>query len=219
MGINLKRSNYAFKYPFERMAAYASGAASTYLDVSQARALDFGFGGGRHLKVLSDLGYDVYGIDISEDAIDTTRYNFGEDLVNRVKLTIDNILDHQVYPEGYFDVILTAGVIWSAGYDLLIAFMDRLVPLIKDNGYLIANFKTKFDDLYSSGQQVSDGGKSVYVPEYSNKWAFLDIDDLKELMERYNLEIEKLERYERYCNNEVRLSYWDVAARKNSNIW
>ena len=36
----------------------------------------------------------------------------------------------------------------------LLAFMDKLVPLIKTDGYLIANFKTKFDDLYSSGEDL-----------------------------------------------------------------
>ena len=218
MGINLKRSNYAFKYPFERIAAYASGLASTYLNISQVRALDFGFGGGRHLKVLADLGYDVYGIDISEDAIDTTYYNFGKDFIASEKLMRDNILEHKVYPEKYFDVILSVGVLWSLGYEKLIAFMASLIPLMKDDGYLIANFRTKYDDLYSSGEEVSDGGKTVFVPEFQNKWAFLDIDDLKELLCRYGLKIEKLERYERFYNNEQRISYWDILARKSKSF-
>ncbi len=214
MGINLKRSNYAYKYPFERIAAYAARVAAKHSDVSLAKALDFGYGGGRHLKVLSDLGFDVYGIDPSEDAIDTAYYNFGEDFIPREKLTRDNILERQIYPDQYFDVILSTGVLWASGYNRLLAFMDKLVPLIKTDGYLIANFKTKFDDLYSSGEEVTDEGKTVYVPRFKNKWAFLDIDDLNGLMDQYGLVIEELERYERYYNDKQRISYWNITARK-----
>lgn len=88
MGINLKCSNYAYKYPFERIAAYSSAVASKYEDVSSVKALDFGFGGGRHLKILSDLGYDVCGIDVSKDAIDTTRYNFGQDFIQNDRFSV-----------------------------------------------------------------------------------------------------------------------------------
>lgn len=215
MAVDIKRRGYGYVYPFERIAAYAAIVAARYSDISQAKALDFGFGGGRHLKVLSDLGFECYGLDVNEDAIDTTYYNFGKDFIARDRLTIDNILEHEVYPDNYFDVILSVGVLWIRGYNQMIAFMDKLIPLIKADGYLIANFRTKFDDYYSSGEEISEGGKTVYVPRFENKWAFLDIDDLKEMANLYHLEIEKLERYERYYTKQ-RISYWEVILKKSS---
>ena len=226
MGVNLKRSNYAYKYPFERIASYAAAVASKYADPSLVKALDFGFGGGRHLKVLSDLGYNTYGIDVTEDAIDTAYYNFGENFIPREKLSIDNIMEHPIYPEGYFDVILSVGVLWALGYEQMLAFLDRLIPLMKENGYLIANFRTKFDDLYVSDSNKAHGKEDrkhrmggggvndAYVPQFNHIWAFLDINDLKRLMKQYGMTIEMLERYDRYYDNVECISYWCVAARK-----
>ena len=159
MAVNLKRSNYAYKYPFERIAAYASSVVAKYGDPSKVKALDFGFGAGRHLKLLQDLGCDSYGIDVTEDAIDTAYYHFGENFIAREKLVIDNILEHAVYPDKTFDVVLSVGVVWALGYDKMIEFLDKIIPLIKNGGYFIANFRTKFDDLYLSDHSHGGGGR------------------------------------------------------------
>lgn len=119
------------------------------------------------MKVLSDLGYNTYGIDVTEDAIDTAYYNFGENFIPREKLSIDNIMEHSIYPEGYFDVILSVGVLWALGYEQMLAFLDRLIPLMKENGYLIANFRTKFDDLY-----VSDSNKAHGKEDRKHRMAY-----------------------------------------------
>lgn len=131
MSVNLTRCNYDYKYPVERIAAYAYAVSKKYQDTTKAKALDFGFGGGRHLRVLAELGFDTYGIDITQDALDTTLYNYGEKCpVPKENLIIDNIMEHPVFPENNFDVIVSVGVLWSLGYENLIGFMNKLVPLI-----------------------------------------------------------------------------------------
>ena len=222
MAINLKRGNYTYKVPFERIAVYAAEVLSKYENPSEVKALDFGFGGGRHLKLLKDLGYDVYGIDVTEDALDTTYYNLGENFIPRERLTIGNILEQPIYPEESFDVVLSVGVIWSLGYKKMIEFLDKIVPILKKDGYLIANFRTKFDDIYLAANPGGKGEKKeAYVPELNKFYAFLDIDELRDLMEHYGLSIERLERYDWYSNRggydsyyKEGNSYWCTILRK-----
>ena len=222
MAVNLERSNYTYKVPFERISVYAAEVLSKYENPSEVKALDLGFGGGRHLKLLKDLGYDVYGIDVTEDALDTTYYNLGENFIPRERLTIGNILEQPIYPEESFDVVLSVGVIWSLGYEKLSEFMDKIGKILKKDGYLIANFRTKFDDIYLAANPGGKGEKKeAYFPEQNKYLAFLDMDELKELVECYGFSIERLERYDWYCNRggydsyyKEGNSYWCTILRK-----
>jgi len=82
---------------------------------------------------LAELRFDTYGIDVTQDALNTTLYNYGEGncTVPKEKLIIDSILEHPAFPEAYFDVIVSIGVLWFLGYESLIDFMDKLIPLKK----------------------------------------------------------------------------------------
>lgn len=215
MSINLTRCNYDYKYPVERIAAYVYAISKKYPDVTRARALDFGFGGGRHLRVLAELGFDTYGIDVTQDALDTTLFNYGEGNcpVPKEKLIIDNIMEHSVFPELYFDVIVSVEVLWSLGYDSLIGFMDKLIPLIKNGGYLITNFRTKFDYWYMK-EENRVNHTDAKVDGFGYPWTFLSLQEVEELMKQYNMQITDIERYDRYFKNIEQDSYWQLVAQK-----
>ena len=60
-------------YPDERVVSFL---AAHYSDVSankDRKALDLGFGAGRHLRVLVDYGFQVAGIDYIKTAADAAR--------------------------------------------------------------------------------------------------------------------------------------------------
>jgi SAM-dependent methyltransferase len=180
------------------------------------KALDFGVGGGRHLKMLKDIGYDCYGLDISPDARDTLVYNFGADMIPSHKLIIDDILQNpNLFPDGFFDVILSVGVVWSGNYEKMMAMMRAIVPKLKSNGNFVANFRTKFDSIYQNAVKVEDDGCSVKFEDSEGKyhWTFLDTHELRKILSETDLTLMALERYERHKNN--LLSYWHVWAQKS----
>lgn len=101
MAVNLVRSNYAYKCPVERIAAYFASIVLKYSNFAEVQAIDFSFGGRRHLKLLSDLGYGTYGPDVTPNAVDTAYNNFGKDFIARERLTIGNILEHPLNSETF----------------------------------------------------------------------------------------------------------------------
>ncbi|MER3424422.1 MAG: hypothetical protein C4293_15595, partial [Nitrospiraceae bacterium] len=67
--------------------------------VGRGRLLDVGCGTGRNLVALTELGWDVYGVDISEAAVQSARSQFG----HRVR---HGDLKSISYSDGSFDVVL-----------------------------------------------------------------------------------------------------------------
>lgn len=114
------------------------------------RALDLGCGGGRHLEVLLNKGFETYGTDLNdkmiEKCVEILKKYYPP---NKIKEHLKKANITKIpFPNEYFDCIITTGVLHQAKslkeYETAIKEISRI---IKKNGTLITNiFSSKIKD-------------------------------------------------------------------------
>ncbi|MFH1625451.1 MAG: class I SAM-dependent methyltransferase [Pseudomonadota bacterium] len=84
----------SLKAEYERISKY----------VSPGRALDVGCARGHFLNLLSERGWDVYGLELSPESVNFARDRFG------LKITLGTI-EEADFPDEYFDLVTLWGVL------------------------------------------------------------------------------------------------------------
>jgi ubiquinone/menaquinone biosynthesis C-methylase UbiE len=117
------------------------------------KALDLGCGAGRHIQLLFELGFDLFGCDINPEMIIASKkrlslLNGSEELNNRI---VFGEIKKLPFKDDFFDVILTTGVIHQAKslseYKKAIKEISRVTKI---KGILCMNVFTNlvWDDSY-----------------------------------------------------------------------
>lgn len=140
-----KGQNFVF-YPHEEIIRFLArhirrrtGLAS-YADVMPgaggAPFLDVGCGIGRHLVLGHEMGFDVYGLDLSETAITLAREWLGS---KGMAKTDEQILQGDVralpWPDGFFAVAVSHGVFDSMPFEIARAGIEDLARAMKPGGF------------------------------------------------------------------------------------
>lgn len=97
--------------------------------------LDLGCGIGRHILFLDDLELDVYGIDISEEAINYACCYF--DSLKRSYLKEKLVIGSTTqlpYANGFFDCVISCGVLDSMNFSLAQESVAEVYRVLKDGG-------------------------------------------------------------------------------------
>jgi 2-polyprenyl-3-methyl-5-hydroxy-6-metoxy-1,4-benzoquinol methylase len=126
---------YVFQKPdkayFERTEAiYQRTVALLPKDIHGSEILEVGSGKGYLLAVLKGLGWGTYGIEISEDAADYARTQFG---VDTYAGTIESFVESQ--PGRRFPVVLCIDIIEHVTDPA--CFVNRLADVTEPGGYLV----------------------------------------------------------------------------------
>lgn len=116
-------------------------------NIPSRKSLDLGCGGGRHTELLKILGFDTYACDINPKMIFYTKqrlskfFNNKTSLLNK-KIIYSSILDLK-FPDNYFDVIITTGVLHQAkSYKDYKKAILELSRVLKKNGIVCLNIFT-----------------------------------------------------------------------------
>ena len=97
--------------------------------ISSGTLLDVGCATGELMQTAQDLGFDVYGVEISPYGIHRCREKFGHNKI------IDTNLKAGDFPLGFFNLITLSDVIEHILEPVL--FIDLLWSLLKPNGFLM----------------------------------------------------------------------------------
>ncbi|WPC41040.1 class I SAM-dependent methyltransferase [Clostridium sp. JS66] len=135
------KDNFVF-YPHEEVIRFISKyikkrvGINKFVTISDARkCLDLGCGIGRHVIYLDENNFEAYGIDLSDEAI-----NFAKEwceklkkyeLKNRIK--VGTITD-MPYEDGYFDFVVSHGVLDSMPFDIAGKAVEETHRVIKNEG-------------------------------------------------------------------------------------
>src|ERR1022692_1906572 len=101
--------------------------------VTGKRALDFGCGTGRSTRFLKTLGFDVIGVDISEDMVRIAR---DTDLSGDYRLIPDD--DFTGHKIGNFDLVLSAFTLDNVPGEMKMRVISDLGKLLTPNGTVVS---------------------------------------------------------------------------------
>lgn len=203
-------------YPNEHVVRFM---ANNYKDIhnnSIKMALDIGFGSGRHLKLLLDYGFQTYGIDYSEESLMAANEILGNNNMLK-KLELGDFKELN-YGEGYFDVVIMYGVAFLRCVDEIIVDLKFVNQLLKKDGKMIINFRTKEDHLFGNGEEIYENSfilDEKAKPYEGMLYTFLDNNEVVKLLNDTGFVVEKLEREDYWKNNLTEHhSWWIISVRK-----
>jgi 2-polyprenyl-3-methyl-5-hydroxy-6-metoxy-1,4-benzoquinol methylase len=137
--------------PFKNfsMKEYLISALDKIKPISNAKVLEIGCGTGPISCFLSQQGYDVYGFDVSQTAIEIARKNAKERSLD-IHYSIDDICSISKTKSDIYDIIIDGNCMHCITYDSdRHAALTNVFRLLKDGGYEDYPYdKVKFEDKY-----------------------------------------------------------------------
>ncbi len=208
---NEELKKHRLLYPDERIVTFLSKYFKDFQANSHKNALDIGFGSGRHLKILLDYGFQVSGIDFSQEALNLARKYFN-DTPNLRELKQADIQDSSLQ-KGVFDVIIAWGLVFLFTQDNIIKNLGIINSLLADGGKFICNFRSKNNWFYGKGKQLE---KNIFMlnadagPYEDMLYGFFDLNEALQLMDQANFSVINSEYVELKKNNLTETHSWWV---------
>jgi ubiquinone/menaquinone biosynthesis C-methylase UbiE len=141
-------------YPNEHVVRFL---ARDYVSLADKRdklskILDIGVGGGRHTKLLCEMGFDAYGLDISMIGLRYTHKLIAEKRwkAGLVRASM-NILP---FKDGSFDAAVSFGVFYYGSSTEMQAAIHEIHRVLKANGKAFVVLRTTSDYRYGKGDPI-----------------------------------------------------------------
>jgi len=208
-------TNLIPKYPSESVVRFMNSFLP--LDVEsrdKVKILDIGCGGGRHLKLFAENGFQTYGIDISTDIL-----NYTKDLMknNRLKSKIKKSkMDSLDYEKDYFDAVISFGVFYYTTSGNMKKCISELYRVMKKDGISFVNLRTTHDFRFGKGKKIEHNTYQINIKdtnEFNLYMHFLTKDDVYEYFSKFT--VISLEKNEFTKNNLSKLnSDWLITIKK-----
>ncbi|WP_051542012.1 class I SAM-dependent methyltransferase [Clostridium lundense] len=130
------------------------------------KMLDFGCGNGTHSLYFKDKGFEVYGVDISQEAIDIckSRFHTGKEKF----FVIDKETDLNKSLNTKFDVIFANQVLYYLSDIELNRKLNEFYELLNDNGIVIFTMMASKNYYYNLAQKC-DNETGLYKVELKGR--------------------------------------------------
>ncbi len=160
------------------------------------KVLDLGCGGGRHSILLAKNGFETYGIDFAETAIERAKLNARENSVEgNTKFIAGNTLNLP-YANNFFDVINDDGCLHHIDPAQWPVYLRNITRVLKQNGILRIKafskncqyFKENTDKKSSQWIQLTDSGYTYFFSEQDIRQLFAGSFEIIELEENMHTE-------------------------------
>jgi len=124
------------------------------------RILDAGCGNGKHVVFLAEQGFEVYGVDISEEAIKIASAWLS---LKRLKATLQvGDITSLPYPDEYFDVIISHGVLDHIAFPEAKKAVQEFNRVCSKGAYIYITLRSTEDSEYGRGKEVD---KNTFILE------------------------------------------------------
>lgn len=179
------------------------------------KALDIGFGTGRHLLYLAAEGFNVSGLDVADAAFDRLR-----DKVERYGLSIDarqEDIGETTFDPASFDLVVAWGVLFLKPVNEMAADLRRVFDLMKPGAILCCDFRARNNWFYGLGAEIEP---STYkLDERAREYAgilyhFCEQPEVENLLKQAGFELIYNEYLEYHKFGRDIHSWWQVTARK-----
>lgn len=144
------------------------------------RILDAGCGAGRHVIYFAEQGFEVYGVDIEQKAIELGKaWLTKEDL--KAELRLGDIKELP-FKNDYFDVVISYGVLDHILFSEAKLAMEEIKRVIAPDGYVFMNLRSTVDSECGRGEEkehntfvLQEGYEQGIIQHY------FDIDEINDL--------------------------------------
>jgi ubiquinone/menaquinone biosynthesis C-methylase UbiE len=178
------------------------------------KILDIGFGGGRHVKLFAEQGFDVSGVDFSEEAVIQARK-----MLKGFNLTAElqqGDMTNLPYEDSLFDGIVSFGVFYYTDSAGMKKAISELYRVLKKNGRALVQTRTTDDYRFGKGRET---GRNTFVldTDETNEGGmtihFLTREDVYDYYSKFSkLNLEKNE--VNFHNLSMLNSNWDITVEK-----
>lgn len=192
-------------YPDENLVRLLA-AVRNELNPERASALDYGFGSGRHLHLLQEMGFArIAGCEISDVACEQGRQSFPEmDLRLVAGGEITGAFGKLPFDDAAFDVIVCWGVLHYLSDSGRMHLLGEFTRLLTPGGLLVGTLRSNRDTHFAHSD-ISDAGMTLFTEE-----------DVRRLLDRFFKDVE-LGHMERTPIGRLdqRISHWFFRARRS----
>jgi len=177
------------------------------------RICDMGCGPGRNLVFLAKQGFEVYGIDISENALERARKRANELRLNVQLKKAD--MTSVPFPDSFFDAVMCVYAIYHNTLDGMRRTISEVRRILTPGGLVLVTFQTKRSHKYRLGKEIeADTFIQDQPPEVGILHHFSDEQEVRRLMQDF--EILSLELEEFVWKDSKVHSHWQVLAQKQN---
>jgi len=124
------------------------------------RVLDLGFGVGRHALLLAQHGFEVYGLDASENGLAFAN-QWAQQEGLKLQLSTGDMA-RLPYDDGFFDAILTWNVIYHGLSGYIAQTIGEIERCLKPGGYLLCTIISTRHHRFGIGQEIEP--KTFVIP-------------------------------------------------------
>jgi len=201
------------QHPNEHVVRFLINQFPPEQRVSQ-RALDIGVGGGRHTKLLCDLGFQTFGVDISDEGLRHC-HDWLDSLHYRAALQRAS-MDNLPFASGYFDLAISYGVYCyndEAGMTRAVAELHRVLAR---GGRAFVMLRTRDDYRYGKGVALEKETFRLEIDDTNERGTvqhFVEAEDVPMLFQEFaEVQFEKTETT--FRQRQAVNSDWLITVRK-----
>lgn len=150
------------------------------------RILDLGCGNGNHAMFFAEIGYDVYGMDISSEAVEIAKAWFNKKSL-KADLMVGDV-ERLPYEDGFFDVVVCDGVLDHVLFSKAKSAMNEIKKVCVKGAYIFVTLRSTDDSEFGRGRKVDHN--SFELQEGYEKGLvqhYFDIEEVKELFEGFKV--------------------------------
>jgi 2-polyprenyl-3-methyl-5-hydroxy-6-metoxy-1,4-benzoquinol methylase len=136
-------------------------------------ALDIGCGQGRHAIYFAEEGFDSYGIDYIESAIEEARQTALDKGIDNVNFEVMDVLKLN-FPKDFFNLVLDWSVLDHIKPEDWSIYLSNILKVLKTGGYLILS------EFSANDERVKDKEENFYEDDnhYDHYFKMSEIEDL-----------------------------------------
>lgn len=184
------------------------------------RFWDFCCGAGRHTILLSSLGYDIYGSDVSENGIKITKRKLIENKL-QAHLKISDMTE-KPFDKTKFHGVFSWDAIHHNKIENIKKAVNNIYDCLEEKGLLLVNLLSTKSGSHHKGTEIetntfiNDGGDEAGVPHH-----YFDENDVREIFKGWKFLIlsEQVNTYietenEFYRTNPFPYTKWNIIVQK-----
>lgn len=204
------------KYPGEDVVRFVARGFYKVDDRSSVKLLEIGCGTGANLWYMAREGFQTYGVDGSQSAIDISRARLDKEVPGwKGGLAVGDMLSLD-FPDNYFDGVLDVEAVCCNGFEQSQSIYKEMVRVLKPGGRLYSRCFAKGTIGDETGELL---GHNTYLPAvgpmaHTGLTRFTAREDLSELLPS-NLSLLEVDQIVRGVPLDSPILEWCITAEKN----